>query len=322
MKAVLIDEKKELYIGEVPYPELKSDTVIIKIEYAALNRADLLQRAGSYPPPPGSPEWMGLEVSGGVVELGSEAAEKSGLAIGDKVCALLGGGGYAEYVGVEYVMVIKIPKGFTMAEAACIPEVYCTAYLNLFYEGAMKPGETVLVHAGASGVGIAVTQLAKLFGGRVIATVRGDEKAEAIRKFGADLIVNSKTTDVESIFDENPVDLVIDCVGGDIMGKCFSKMNRYGRWIMIATLGGDLTEIDLKETYKRGLRLIGSTLRSRTPETKAAILSHLVEDVYRYFESGDLHPEIFAVYPFEQADAAQEAMKLNKNIGKILLKMG
>lgn len=321
MKAILVDEEKNLYFGDVPDPAVGDSQVLIRISCAAINRADLLQRAGDYPPPPGCPEWMGLEVSGIIEKMGKTAAEKSGFHVGDAVCTLLGGGGYAEYVTVEYDMLMPVPKGFSMEEAAAIPEVYATAYLNLFREGNLRPGETLLIHAGASGVGIAATQIAKAFGARVIASVRSDEKAEAIRPFGADVIYNSKKTDTLAVMEENPVDLVIDCVGGADMGKCFAALNRGGRWIMIATLGGNMTEIDLKTVYKKGIRLIGSTLRSRTPAFKAEILASLVRDVFPYFESNAFRPHIYKVYPWAEAETAQEEMRNNNNIGKIVLKI-
>lgn len=191
----------------------------------------------------------------------------------------------------------------------------------LFLEGNLQKGQTVLVHAGASGVGIAVTQIAKLFGAKVIATVRSDEKVKAIKKFGADIIVNSKETNLVELFERNSIDLVIDCVGGEFAGKCFTKMNRGGKWICIATLGGDMTQIDLKEVYKKGVRLIGSTLRSRTNEVKGQILNLLKKDIFPHVISGKVVPEIHKIFDFIDVEKAQQEMIENKNIGKILLKV-
>lgn len=317
MKVVKINEDKSLSIVEVEKPTPAVDGVLIKTSYAALNRADLLQREGNYPPPAGWPEWMGLEISGVVEEVGKDVKN---VKIGDKVCALLGGGGYAEYVAVPEKLVVPVGE-MALEKACCIPEVYATAYLNLFIEGNLKAGETVLVHAGASGVGIAVAQLAKLFGAKVIATVRSDEKAEAIKKFGADLVVNTKKVNEEEVFEKYPIDIVIDCVGGDMAGRCLTKMNRGGRWICIATLGGDMTSIDLREVYKKGVRLIGSTLRSRTNEVKESILKSLQEKVFPYIIEGKISPEIHQIFDFQDVELAQEEMQLNKNIGKILLKI-
>lgn len=319
MKAMLTDENKNLVWTEVENPVLKDDEILIKTSAFALNRADLLQRNGDYPSPPGCPEWMGLEISGVIEKMGAIAEEKSDFKIGDKVCALLGGGGYSEYSAVRYDMVLPVPKGFSMVEAAAIPEVYSTAYLNLFIEGNLKKNETYLVFAGASGVGIASTQIAKAYGAKVIATVRSDEKKEELKKFGADIIVNTKKEDIEKIFSENDVNLVIDCVGGENMGKCFALMARYGRWIDIATLGGDFSEIDLKTVYKKGLKLIGSTLRSRTEEMKAQILSEIKNNVYPYFENGTFKPEIYKVFDVSETEEAHKLMAENKNIGKIVV---
>ena len=317
MKVVNINTDKSLSIIDVNKPKIKDGEVLIKTYFAALNRADVLQREGNYPPPIGWPEWMGLEVSGVVEEVGKDV---SNIKVGEKVCALLGGGGYAEYVAVPAELVVSVGE-MALDTACCIPEVYSTAYLNLFLEGNLQEGQTVLVHAGASGVGIAVTQIAKLFGAKVIATVRSAEKVKAIKKFGADIIVNSKDVDLVNLFEQNPIDIVIDCVGGDLAGKCFTKMNRGGKWICIATLGGDMTQIDLREVYKKGVRLIGSTLRSRANEVKGQILNLLKKDIFPHIISGKIVPEIHKVFDFKDVEQAQQEMIENKNIGKILLKV-
>ena len=321
MKAMLIGENQELILSEVENPVLKPEEVLVEIYAAGMNRADLLQRAGNYPSPPGCPPWMGLEISGVIREVGPEAAEKSHWKVGDKVCALLGGGGYAEYVAVKYDMLLPIPAGFSMEEAACIPEVYATAYLNLMEEAKLQKDETILIHAGGSGVGIAATQIAKAHGSRVIATVRSDEKAKIIEKFGADRIVNTKITDERTVFEEETVNVVLDCVGGTMLGECFSRLAKYGRWIMIATLGGVSTTLDLRQLLTGNTRLIGSTLRSRTPEKKAEVLRKMTEEIYPYFEKGAFRPEIYCVFPFENAEEAQQVMQNNQNIGKLVLRM-
>lgn len=214
-----------------------------------------------------------------------------------------------------------MPSELSYIDGACLPEVYSTAYLNLFGEGKLQKGETVLVFAGASGIGIAVTQIAKAFGAKVIATVRSDEKAEAIRDVGADLIVNTKKTDIVSVFEENGVDLVIDCVGGEKMGACFSRMNRFGRWIMIAALGGKDSTVDLAEVYKKRLRLIGSTLRSRSDEEKHEILTHIQEEILPYIVQGKFKPKLYAVLPLSDADGAHKIVETNQNIGKVILRV-
>lgn len=257
----------------------------MKIEYAAVNRADLMQREGDYPPPDGCPDWMGLEISGEIVQIGNGAKEKSKWQIGDKVCALLGDGGYAEYVNVKYDMLMPIPENCTMAEAAAIPEAFATAYLNLFYEGKIKEGNTLLMNAGASGLASVVIPMAKAFGVRVITTVLTDEIAEKVKHLKADRVDVTTKEDIVSVLKEeldnsHSVDVAIDCLGGEVMGKCIHYLTHGARWIMIAALAGQKTEIDLKNIYVRNVRIIGSTLRSRTPEVKAQILAELVENVW------------------------------------------
>lgn len=318
MKAVLIRDDKSLVWDNVPDPVIGDGEALVKIRAFGVNRADLMQRDGLYPPPPGCPEWMGLEIAGEIEEI---KGESFGFKKGDRVCALLGGGGYAEYAVVKNDMLMPIPEGFSFAEGAAIPETYATAYLNLVYEGALKSGETYLVFAGASGVGIASTQIAKSMGAKVIATARSDEKAAACRRIGADRAVNTKKEDIVEVFREEGVDLVIDCVGGADAGRCFGEMNRYGRWVSIATLAGPMTEVNMQSVYKKGLRLIGSTLRSRTPEKKAEICRNLVRDVFPFFEKGDFRPEIYKVFKAADVEDAHTAMKANENIGKIIVEI-
>lgn len=225
---------------------------------------------------------MGLEISGTIVEVSDGAKEKTAYKIGDKVCALLGGGGYAEYVNVKYDMLMPVPKNCTMAEAAAIPEAFATAYLNLFIEGKIKRGNTLLITAGGSGLASVVIPMAKAFGVRVITTVSTEEKAERIKYLKADRVVVTTKEDLSQALKEElvkgkGVDVAIDCLGGETMGKCLHYLSHGARWIMIAALAGQKTEIDLKNVYVRNVRIIGSTLRSRTPEVKAQILAELVK---------------------------------------------
>ncbi len=317
MHVIKINDDQSLSWIEVPDPMMHDNEVLINIKCAAMNRADLLQRAGNYPPPPGSPEWMGLEVSGIVEAVGEKAV--GGWKVGDAVCALLGGGGYAEKVAVDGSMLLPVPKGVSMIEAAALPEVYATSFLNLQFEAGIKAGDTVFIQAGASGLGIAATQLAKAWGAKVITTVSNDRKAEASRKVGADIVVNRKTEDVGAVLDANPPNIVLDCVGGEGLGKYFNKMAHGGRWILIATLGGGETTIDLRKTLTKNLRLIGSTLRSRPPAMKAWVLGQLREKVWPLVESGQIRPVIYATYPLREAAAAQQIMLNQENIGKIVL---
>jgi len=326
MKAVLIQKDKSLVWADVPNPIMGAADALVKIEYAALNRADLLQREGNYPPPPGCPDWMGLEISGTIVDLGEEAKEKSNYKVGDKVCALLGGGGYAEYANIRYDMLMPVPENCTMAEASALPEAYATAYLNLFMEGNIKPGNTLLMHAGASGLASVIIPMAKAFGIRVITTVISDEKKEAIKHLGADVVVNTKKEDITEVLKAeleagHPVDVAIDCLGGEIMGKCLHYLAHGARWIMIATLAGDLTQIDMRNIYVRNVRIIGSTLRSRKPEVKAQILANLVKDIWPKVSNGSVKPTIYKILPITEAEEAHAILYRGENVGKVVLKV-
>lgn len=326
MKAILVKDDRSLVWDNVSDPIIKDDEVLVKIEYAALNRADLMQREGDYPPPEGCPEWMGLEISGTVKQVGSAAAEKSSWKIGDKVCALLGGGGYAEYVAVKYDMLMPVPENCTMAEASAIPEAFATAYLNLFWEGKIKEGNTLLMNAGASGLASVIIPMAKAFGVRVITTVLSDELKESIAHLNADIVVNTKKEDITEVLKSEleagrGVDVAIDCLGGEIMGKCIHFLTHGARWIMIAALAGQKTEIDLKNIYVRNVRIIGSTLRSRTPEVKARILASLVKDVFPKVSAGLVKPTIYKVLPITEAEAAHDILYRGENIGKVVLKV-
>ena len=327
MKAILVNEDKSLRWDNVPDPVIKSDEVLVKIEAAALNRADLMQREGDYPPPAGCPEWMGLEVAGTVVEIGDEAKERSAWKLGDKVCALLGGGGYAEYVSVKYDMLMPVPKNCSMVEAAAIPEAFSTAYLNLFVEGKIKEGNTLLMNAGASGLASVIIPMAKAFGVRVITTVLSDEIANNISHLGADRVVVTTKEDITEVLKSelengHGVDVAIDCLGGEIMGKCIHYLTHGARWIMIAALAGQKTEIDLKNIYVRNVRIVGSTLRSRSPEVKARILAELVEKVFPKVEAGLVKPTIYKVLPIEEAEAAHAILERGENVGKVVLTVG
>ena len=324
MKAILVNEDKSLRWDNVPDPIIKSDEVLVEIHAAALNRADLMQREGDYPPPPGCPECMGLEIAGVITEMGDEPRTKSNYKIGDKVCALLGGGGYAEYAAVRYDMLMPVPENCSMVEAAAIPEAFATAYLKLFIEGGIKPGNTLLMNAGASGLASVIIPMAKAFGARVITTVLTDEVAKSIEHLGADRVVVTSREDISEVLREelakgSSVDVAIDCLGGEIMGKCIHYLTHGARWIMIAALAGQKTEIDLKNIYVRNVRIIGSTLRSRTPAVKAQILAELVKNVFPKIESGEVKPTIHAVLPITEAEAAHDILYKGKNVGKVVL---
>ncbi len=324
MKAILVNDDKSLRWDDVPNPVLGDDDCLVKIEAAALNRADLMQREGDYPPPAGCPEWMGLEIAGTIVEIAEGAKAKSNWKIGDKVCALLGGGGYAEYANIKYDMLMPVPNNCTMVEAAAIPEAFATAYLNLFIEGNIKEGDTLLMNAGASGLASVIIPMAKAFGIRVITTVLTDEIANNIKHLNADRVVVTTKEDISMVLKEeldagHPVDVAIDCLGGEIMGKCIHYLKHGARWIMIAALAGQKTEIDLKNIYVRNVRIIGSTLRSRTPEVKAQILADLVKNVWPKVSTGEVKPTIYKVLPITEAEAAHDILYKGQNVGKVVL---
>lgn len=324
MKAILVNDDKTLRWDDVPNPVLGEDDCLVKIEAAALNRADLMQREGDYPPPAGCPEWMGLEIAGTIVEMADGAKQKSNWKIGDRVCALLGGGGYAQFANVKYDMLMPVPNNCSMVEAAAIPEAFATAYLNLFIEGGLKPGNTLLMNAGASGLASVIIPMAKAFGARVITTVLTDEIASGIKHLGADRIVVTAREDISEVLKEeldngHGVDVAIDCLGGEIMGKCIHYLTHGARWIMIAALAGQKTEIDLKNIYVRNVRIVGSTLRSRTPAVKAQILSELVKNVFPKIETGEVKPTIYKVLPITEAEAAHDILYRGENVGKVVL---
>ena len=326
MKAILVNDDRSLSWRDVPDAVIKSDEVLVEIHAAAVNRADLMQREGDYPPPPGCPEWMGLEIAGVITEMGEEAKKLSSYKIGDKVCALLGGGGYAEYAAVRYDMLMPVPKNTSMEEAAAIPEAFATAYLNLFIEGKIQSGNTLLMNAGASGLASVIIPMAKAFGVRVITTVLSDEKAESIKHLKADRVVVTSREDIAQVLEEemkngHSVDVAIDCLGGDIMGKCLHYLTHGARWIMIASLAGNKTEIDLKNIYVRNVRIIGSTLRSRTPDVKAKILSDIVENIFPKIENNQVRPTIYKVLPITEAEKAHELLYSGESAGKVVLKV-
>ena len=326
MKAILVGQNKSLHWSDVPNPIVGTKDVLVKIEAAALNRADLMQREGDYPPPPGCPEWMGLEIAGTISEVGSEAAIKSDWKIGDKVCALLGGGGYAEYANVKYDMLMPVPENCSMIEAAAIPEAFATAYLNLFIEGNIKTGDTLLMNAGASGLASVIIPMAKAFGIRVITTVLSDEIAQKIEPLGADIIINSSKEDTAAVLEAeekngNPVNVSMDCLSGEMLGKSLPYMARGGYWIVISTLAGIETNVLLRPLLTKGLHLVGSMLRNRTPEFKAYILSELVKNVWPKIESGAIKPSIYKVLPMEQAVEAHAILERGENIGKVVLEV-
>ena len=326
MKAIVIKSDKHLKWKDVPNPTLADGEVLVEIHAAAVNRADLMQRDGCYPPPPGCPDWPGLEISGIITKITPQVEKNGKWHIGDKVCALLGGGGYAEYVSVHETMLMPVPNGLALEEAAALPEAFATAYLNLFIEGGAKKGQTLLMHAGASGLASVIIPMAKAFGLRVITTVLSEDIAKSIAHLNADVVVDTSKTSIIDVLKKeeesgHPLNIAIDCLGGDKLGECFPYVAYGCRWIMIATLAGDISPVNMRTMYVKNIRLIGSTLRSKPVETKAAILANLVQEIWPKVESGEVRPTIYKILPITDAEKAHELLEKGVSTGKVVLKV-
>ena len=325
MKVMLVKNEK-LVMSEVEMPSPKSGEVLIKVHAIGINRADLLQRKGTYPSPKGWHEWPGLEVAGVIAGMSNEAIDGANFKIGDKVCALLGGGGYAEYVCAPVGMVMPMPKNLSFEEASALPEAYATSYLNLFFEGKLQKGQTAFIPAGASGLASVAIPMAKAFGARVITSVLSDDIAEKIKPLGADVIINSTREDVSSVLqceeeNGNPVNVSMDCLCGETLGKSLPYMAEGGYWIVISTLAGTESKVLLRPLLTKGLHLVGSMLRKRSSEYKAKLLTELVEKVWPKLENGEIQPSVYKILPFEQANEAQDILERGENIGKVVLRV-
>lgn len=303
-----------------PLPDVEE--VLVDVYATALNRADLLQRAGNYPPPPGASEILGLEMAGVIAAVGRDVRAWQ---VGDRVCALLSGGGYAERVAVPQSLLMPIPPDWSFEEAAGLPETYMTAFVNLFMEARLRPAETVLVHGGASGVGTAAIQMLHGLGHRVFVTAGSDEKAAACRKLGADLAVNYRRDDfVAAVRDATGgagVDVILDMVGGDYFERNLELLKVRGRLVFIATLGGGQVTLDIGRIMRKRIHLIGSVLRSRSLEEKSEIRSQFMSRCWTLIEQGRMRPVIDRVYPITEAEVAHARMAQNLNIGKIILRV-
>lgn len=323
MKAIEISQPggpEVLTLVDRPMPEPKAGEVLIKIEAAGINRPDVFQRKGNYPPPPGASDLPGLEVAGEIVggDVGS-----TGLAMGDKVCALLAGGGYAEYCVAPAAQCLPVPKGLSMVEAAALPETYFTVWTNVFDRGALAAGEVLLVHGGASGIGTTAVQLAKAMGNTVYATVGSDERARAVEALGAAKAINYKTQDfvqeIKELTQGRGVDVILDMVAGDYINRDLACLADDGRIVIIALLGGSKATIDCNQLMRRRLSVTGSTLRPRPVEFKAHIAQSLQEHVWPLLESGKIRPVIHATFPLAKACDAHAMMDAGEQIGKIVL---
>lgn len=325
MHAIEVEQTQtgpQLIWREVDEPVLQAGEALVSIHATTLNRADLSQAEGNYPPPPGAPNIMGLDMAGEITDVG---AGVQGWRVGDKVCALLAGGGYAEKVAVEQRLLLPIPPGWSYQEAACLPEAYLTAYVNIFMEAGFQPGETILIHGGASGVGTAAIQMAKHAGGRVITTAGRPDKVEACLAQGADLAINYRDEDFAARTQEftkgDGVDVILDMVGAEYLERNVSLLKVKGRLVFISTLGGAEAMVDIRQLMGKRARLIGSVLRARTVAEKAEIIRRFREQFWAQVEEGTIRPVIDSVLPVAEAQAAHERMRTYQNIGKIVLKV-
>lgn len=311
-----------LKVDKCEKPAISAHDVLIKTYAAGVNRADIFQAEGSYSPPEGASEILGLEVSGEIVETGQEVKTHS---VGDKVCALLQGGGYAEYVSVPEWRVLPVPEGVDMEAAAGISETFFTAYLNLFELARLKPNETVLIHGGASGVGTSAIQLAKVFNTKVIITAGTDEKCKLCKKLGADKAINYKKEDfvkaVKEATEGRGADIVLDIVGGDYFQKNLSALAKRGRMICLSFLNGSKAKINMAPLLMKNITIIGSTLRSRSEEEIYDLAQSVRTVIWPLFEQKKISPVIDSIVSFEEADKAHKRMKNFKNTGKIILKI-
>lgn len=317
MRKIVHGPDTPLAIAVVARPEPAKGEVLIRVAAAGVNRPDLMQRAGLYPPPQGAPETLGLEVAGEIIAMGPGVSRWRE---GDHVCALLPGGGYAEYALAPEGSVLPIPKGLSPIEAAALPETVFTVWANVFESGALKPREAFLVHGGASGIGTTAIQMAKAHGARVFATAGDDAKCALCRKLGADRAINYRTEDFETVVGElGGADVVLDMVGGPYVQKNLDLLNERGRCVMIAFLKGPHAELNLMRLMLKRLTLTGSTLRSRPKEEKARIGREVERVVWPWIEAGKMRPVIDSTFPLAEAEAAHARLQSGAHAGKIVL---
>lgn len=323
MKAIAITKPggpEVLELAEIDRPEPGHGEILIRVEAAGVNRPDTIQRMGFYAPPPGAPDTPGLEVAGEVVATGPGVTLWKA---GERVCALLGGGGYAEYATVHETHALPIPKGFSLIEAAALPETFFTVWTNVFERGALKAGETFLVHGGTSGIGTTAIQLAHIFGARVFATAGSADKCAACLQLGAEAAINYREQDfvaeVKKRTGGRGVDVILDMVGGDYIARNIQSAAQDGRIVSIAFLNGSVAEINFMPVMLKRLTLTGSTLRPRGIEEKAALARALREKVWPLLDAGRVRPRIDATFPLAEAAKAHELMEKSSHIGKIVL---
>ncbi|MEP2783428.1 MAG: NAD(P)H-quinone oxidoreductase [Pseudoruegeria sp.] len=322
MRAVEITETggpDVLQMGERPVPSPKAGEILIRLAYAGVNRPDALQRAGMYAPPPTASDLPGLEGAGEIVALG---AGVSGVSVGDQVCALLPGGGYAEYVACPAAHALPVPKGLDLKQAACLPETYFTVYSNVFMRGGLQAGEKFLVHGGSSGIGTTAIQLANVFGARVFTTAGSDEKCRVCKDLGAEIALNYREVDfVKTLRDEGGADLILDMVGGDYIARNIKALAMEGRMVHIAFLQGPKADINFAQIMARRLTITGSTLRPQSDLSKARIADELRTKIWPLLAAGRVAPVMDRTFDLADAAEAHRRMESSGHIGKIALKV-
>ncbi|HEY8784060.1 MAG TPA: NAD(P)H-quinone oxidoreductase [Mucilaginibacter sp.] len=324
MKAIVITHPggpEVLQITERPIPIYSPDEVLIKVEAAGVNRPDVSQRKGNYPPPPGaSPDIPGLEIAGAIVETGADVTRWK---TGDKVCALVTGGGYAEYCSVPEGQCLPVPGGLTFIEAASLPETFFTVWSNVFDRGNLKAGESLLVHGGSSGIGVAAIQMANALGSTVYVTAGTIEKCRFCEDLGAAKSINYKTEKfaevIKQLTNEKGVDVILDMIGGDYTANNLKSLAIEGRLVLINMMMGKDVQVDLSQVMTKRLTITGSTLRSRDTAFKAAIARNLEKTIWPLLASGKIKPVIYKVFPAEKAADAHRLMESSEHIGKIVL---
>jgi len=306
-----------------PLPVPAPGEVLVRVAASGVNRPDVMQRRGHYPPPPGASDLPGLEVAGTLVAGDPDQLAQSRLALGDPVCCLVAGGGYAEFCAVPLGQCLPVPSGLSVVEAASLPETFFTVWSNVFDRARLAPGETLLVHGGSSGIGITAIQLAKAFGATVLVTAGSDEKCAACRDIGADHAINYRTSDfaaeVKRLTDGQGANVILDMVAGDYIARDVRCLANDGRIAIIAVQGGVKAEFDAGDVLRRRLTIMGSTLRPRNEAFKAEIAAKLRERVWPLIASGRIRPVIAGVFPAAQAAQAHALMESNRHIGKIVL---
>ena len=319
MRAVVVDEPggvEALTVVERPDPEPGAGDVLIRVRAAGVNRPDLLQRKGLYQPPPGTTDILGLECSGEVAALG---ADVTGFSVGDQVCALLGGGGYAELVAVPAGQVAPAPEGVDLVDAGGLMETTCTVWSNVVMLGGLKAGQRLLVHGGASGIGTTAIQVATALGARVATTVGNSEKADVCRELGADIVVNYREQDFAEELRDHPADVVLDIIGAKYLASNIAVLSRGGRLIIIGLQGGTKAELDIGALMRGWGSITGTLLRPRPLEEKAEIVAQTVEHVWPMIAAGRVRPIVHATYPLADVAQAHQVLEDSTHIGKVLL---